>query len=156
MGVLIPMEIAGYVASVIVTLISAFLLFFCRKIYKELGLGKEFRKEQERQKIRELIHEETQPIVNELEEIYHRVEGMEFDIENCERQERQDIAAIRVSYRFRLVSLCKSYIHKGYMTTGEYEQLSEFFRVYESIGGNGQAKEWYDRACELTIRDDEE
>ena len=150
------MEIAGYIASIIVTLISAFLLFFCRKIYKEFGLGKEYRKEEERQKIRDLIQEETRPIVNELQELYHHVEGIEYDLENCERQERQDVAAIRVSYRFRLISLCKSYIHKGYMTTAEYEQLSEFFRVYEAIGGNGQAKEWYERACELPIHDDDE
>lgn len=150
------MEIAGYIASIIVTLISAFLLFFCRKIYKEFGLGKKYRKEEERQKIRDLIQEETRPIVNELQELYHRVEGIEFDLENCERQERQDVAAIRVSYRFRLISLCKSYIHKEYMTTSEYEQLSEFFKVYEAIGGNGQAKEWYERASELPIHDDDE
>lgn len=149
------MEIVSYIASIAMTLITAFLLFCFRRLYKEMGTNKQYKKEQERQKIKELIHEETQPILNELEELYHRVEGIEYDIENCERQERQDIAAIRVSYRFRLISLCKTYIHKGYMTTVEYEQLSEFFRVYESIGGNGQAKEWYDRACELTIHDDE-
>lgn len=149
------MEIVSYIASIAMTLITAFLLFCFRRLYKEMGTNKQYKKEQERQKIKELIHEETQPILNELEELYHRVEGIEYDIENCERQERQDIAAIRVSYRFRLISLCKTYIHKGYMTTAEYEQLSEFFRVYEGIGGNGQAKEWYDRACELTIHDDE-
>lgn len=149
------MEIVSYIASIAMTLITAFLLFCFRRLYKEMGTNKQYKKEQERQKIKELIHEETQPILNELEELYHRVEGIEYDIENCERQERQDIAAIRVSYRFRLISLCKTYIHKGYMTTVEYEQLSEFFRVYEGIGGNGQAKEWYDRACELTIHDDE-
>ena len=149
------MEIVSYIASIAMTLITAFLLFCFRRLYKEMGTNKQYKKEQERQKIKELIHEETQPILNELEELYHRVEGIEYDIENCERQERQDIAAIRVSYRFRLISLCKTYIHKGYMTTAEYEQLSEFFRVYEGIGGNGQAKEWYDRACELSIHDDE-
>lgn len=148
------------IPGILTTLITAFLLFVFRGFYKEYKSTKNtnaaLTKEEERRKIKELIHEETRPILDELEELYHRVEGVEFDLENCEKQERQDIAAIRVSYRFRLISLCKSYIHKGYMTTAEYEQLSEFFRVYREIGGNGQAAEWYNRASALSIRDDEE
>lgn len=37
----------------------------------------------------------------------------------------------------------------------QYEQLSEFYRVYEGLGGNGQAKEYYERAIKLPMTDTE-
>ena len=39
------------------------------------------------------------------------------------------------------------------MTSDQYEQLSEFFKVYSGLGGNGQAKAYYDKAMELPVRD---
>ena len=55
------------------------------------------------------------------------------------------------SYRFRLMQLCKIYIRQQYITQDQYDQLSEFFKIYELLGGNGQAKEYYERAIELPI-----
>lgn len=56
------------------------------------------------------------------------------------------------SYKFRLVQLCKAYIKQGYMTQEQYDQLSEFYRIYSELGGNGQAKEYYELALELPIK----
>lgn len=56
------------------------------------------------------------------------------------------------SYKFRLIQLCKAYIKQGYMTQEQYDQLSEFYRVYSGLGGNGQAKEYYELALELPIK----
>lgn len=39
------------------------------------------------------------------------------------------------------------------MTQEQYDQLSEFFKVYELLGGNGQAKALFERAIELPIVD---
>ena len=38
------------------------------------------------------------------------------------------------------------------MTQDQYEQLSEFFKLYEALGGNGQAKQYYERTIKLEIR----
>lgn len=60
---------------------------------------------------------------------------------------------IIASYRYRLTQLCRLYLNRGYMTIGEYEQLNEFFHLYTGLGGNGEAKIWYDRAIQLPIHD---
>ena len=56
------------------------------------------------------------------------------------------------SYKFRLVQLCREFIKQGYMTQCQYDQLVEFYRLYEGLGGNGQAKEYYDRAMQLEVK----
>ena len=55
------------------------------------------------------------------------------------------------SYRYRLIQLCKRYIRQGYILQEQYDQLSEFFRMYELLGGNGQAKEYYEKAINLEM-----
>ena len=44
---------------------------------------------------------------------------------------------------------------KGYMTSNEYEQLTEFYKVYHGLGGNGQAKTYYDKTIKLPIQHEE-
>ena len=38
------------------------------------------------------------------------------------------------------------------MTQDEYDQLTEFFKLYSSLGGNGQAREYYEKTVKLEIR----
>lgn len=42
------------------------------------------------------------------------------------------------------------------MTQSEYDQLVEFYKVYSGLGGNGQAKEYYEKATKLKIRQNSE
>ena len=58
------------------------------------------------------------------------------------------------SYKFRLVQLCKLYIKQGYMTQAQYDQLTEFYKLYSSLGGNGQAKQYFEKAIQLEIREE--
>jgi hypothetical protein len=37
------------------------------------------------------------------------------------------------------------------MTQNEYDQLTEFYKIYIGLGGNGQAKEYYEKAIDLPI-----
>ena len=60
---------------------------------------------------------------------------------------------IVASYRFRLIQLCKIYLKQRYITQDQYDQLTEFYKVYEGLGGNGQAKDYYEKAVRLEIRD---
>lgn len=60
---------------------------------------------------------------------------------------------IIASYRYRLVQLCKIYIHQGYMTQDQYDQLTEFYKLYTALGGNGQAQDYYEKTIKLEIRD---
>lgn len=38
------------------------------------------------------------------------------------------------------------------MTQEQYDQLSEFYRIYSGLGGNGQAKEYHELVLELPIK----
>lgn len=55
------------------------------------------------------------------------------------------------SYKFRLMHLCKMYIAQKYITQDQYDQLTEMYKLYAYLGGNGQAKKYYDRAIALPI-----
>jgi hypothetical protein len=55
-----------------------------------------------------------------------------------------------------LVQLCTKYLKQGYITPTQFEGLSEFYKVYTALGGNGQAKTYYEKILELEVRDHEE
>ena len=137
--------ITEYIVEILFGLISAGALAFCRYLYKQLMAYKKMLQEKENNDIVELIDEELKPIIEDIEELRTY-------IRKIEDKERQDLTLIIASYRFRLVQLCKIYIKQGYMTQDQYDQLTEFYKLYHSLGGNGQAKEYYEKTMELEIR----
>lgn len=137
--------ITEYIVEILFGLISAGALAFCRYLYKQLMAYKKMLQEKENNDIVELIDEKLKPIVEDIEELRTY-------IRKIEGKERQDLTLIIASYRFRLVQLCKIYIKQGYMTQDQYDQLTEFYKLYHSLGGNGQAKEYYEKTMELEIR----
>lgn len=137
--------ITEHIVEILFGLISAGALAFCRYVYKQLMAYKKMLQEKENNDIVELIDEELKPIVEDIEELRTY-------IRKIEDKERQDLTLIIASYRFRLVQLCKIYIKQGYMTQDQYDQLTEFYKLYHSLGGNGQAKEYYEKTMELEIR----
>lgn len=137
--------ITEHIVEILFGLISAGALAFCRYLYKQLMAYKKMLQEKENNDIVELIDEKLKPIVEDIEELRTY-------IRKIEDKERQDLTLIIASYRFRLVQLCKIYIKQGYMTQDQYDQLTEFYKLYHSLGGNGQAKEYYERTMELEIR----
>lgn len=137
--------ITEHIVEILFGLISAGALAFCRYLYKQLMAYKKMLQEKENNDIVELIDEKLKPIVEDIEELRTY-------IRKIEGKERQDLTLIIASYRFRLVQLCKIYIKQGYMTQDQYDQLTEFYKLYHSLGGNGQAKEYYEKTMELEIR----
>lgn len=137
--------ITEHIVEILFGLISAGALAFCRYLYKQLMAYKKMLQEKENNDIVELIDEKLKPIIEDIEELRTY-------IRKIEGKERQDLTLIIASYRFRLVQLCKIYIKQGYMTQDQYDQLTEFYRLYHSLGGNGQAKEYYEKTMELEIR----
>ena len=137
--------ITEHIVEILFGLISAGALAFCRYLYKQLMAYKKLLQEKENNDIVELIDEKLKPIVEDIEELRTY-------IRKIEDKERQDLTLIIASYRFRLVQLCKIYIKQGYMTQDQYDQLTEFYKLYHSLGGNGQAKEYYEKTIELEIR----
>ena len=138
--------IAQHFIEIFFGLISAGLLAFCRYIYTQMKMYQKLAEEKKDEELEELIEEHIAPIKEDLNNL------RSFVLEENKISERH-IEIILASYRFRLIQLCQSFLKQGYMTSGQYEQLVEFFKVYAGLGGNGQAKEYYERTSKLPLKD---
>lgn len=138
--------IAQHFIEIFFGLISAGLLAFCRYIYTQMKMYQKLAEEKKDEQLEELIEEHIAPIKEDLNNL------RSFVLEEKRSSERY-IEIILASYRFRLIQLCQSFLKQGYMTSGQYEQLVEFFKVYAGLGGNGQAKEYYERTLKLPLKD---
>ena len=126
--------------------ITTIILGTLATIFKAQAIKHKNRLKQEREaKANEWIEGKLDPIWHELEELRAYVR-------KAERLEETRMALIISSYKFRLVQLCKGILAKGFMTQREYDQLTEFYKLYVGLGGNGQAKEYYEKTIQLDIR----
>ena len=108
-----------------------------------------FNLQKENDSLDDTIEAHIEPIRQEIEELRKYVLES-----NSDTNKHMDL--ILSSYRFRLTQLCKAYIQQGFMTNAEYEQFVEFYKVYTGLGGNGQAKTYYERAVQLPVHDIQE
>jgi hypothetical protein len=70
-------------------------------------------------------------------------------IRDAKNIEQSHMNLIIASYRFRLVQLCKGFLAQGYITMEQRTQLDEFYKLYTGLGGNGQAKIYYEQCIQL-------
>lgn len=120
-----------------------------QKLRKEVEEAKKLAEEKEKERIENMIEIELEPIYQELEELRKY-------IRETENIEKTHMSLIIASYRFRLIQLCKGFLAQGYITTSQMEQLSEFYKLYTGLGGNGQAKLYYDKAMNLDLKTNED
>lgn len=147
-------------------LVSAGLLAFCKHLWsqkKEL----EKKKEEETTRLhRQMILDEIEPIVEELTRVKRDLENglhnaqreadkthaeMYKDLEKVTQKNDKNLELIINSYKFRLIQLCKTHLRDGWITESDFEQITEMYKLYHGLGGNGQAQEYYDRVVELDI-----
>ena len=132
-------------ASILLSLVTAGALAFCRWSWKQMKTYRSLLDEKEQNQLDDKIETKLEPIVDEIEQLRNYIRGI--DIE-----ENRKLGLIIASYRYRLVQLCKLYLKQGYMTQDQFEQLSEFYKLYHGLGGNGQAEEYYDKTRVLPIK----
>lgn len=163
-----------YGVELLFGLISAGALAFCKYLHSQ---NKELKKLQEEDKNRQY----RQMILNEIDPIIDEISKAEADIKNLDSDVKAQLAALKAtaesehkhmykdlekvqdkntrnfnliinSYKFRLIQLCKSHLRDGYITEDDFEQITEMYKLYHGLGGNGQAQEYYDKVLELEIR----
>lgn len=141
-----------YGVEIILAVCVAGAVGFCRHIWNQMKKYGEIvvrhNEDTNMQKVDTTIEEKLDPIRDEIEELRAYIRKQQ-DLE------KSHLTLILASYRFRLIQLCRTYLKRGYVTSDEYEQLLEFYKVYEGLGGNGQAKEFYEKATHLPIQDEE-
>jgi hypothetical protein len=82
-------------------------------------------------------------------------EHMYEDLAEIQKKNEYNFALILNSYKFRLIQLCKSHLRDDFITDADFEQITEMYKLYHGLGGNGQAQEYYDKVLKLDIRPDE-
>ena len=141
--------LAEWGMEILFALISAGILGYAkyktRKMRHQLDEAERLAAEQEKQHIEDTIEIHLEPVYQELEELRKYIR----ETENIEKTHMNLIIA---SYRFRLVQLCKGFLAQKYITPAQMEQLTEFYKLYTGLGGNGQAKIYYDKAMQLELK----
>ena len=149
--------LAEWGSEIILSLVIAILTYYFKKADKEKDnklerYQKLFQQEKDEQ-TEYMIEEKLTPIYEELEEIRKRLLSLGDKEQNDIKKIDENFKLIIASYKYRLVQLCKELLNQGFMYQYQYEHLNEFYNLYHSLGGNGQAKDYYDKVCsELEIR----
>lgn len=145
--------LAEWGMEILFALISAgvvgYAKFKTRELNRELKEAKELAAEKEKQYVEDTIEVHLEPVYQELEELRKYIR----ETENVEKTHMDLIIA---SYRFRLVQLCKGFLAQKYITPAQMEQLTEFYKLYTGLGGNGQAKVYYNKAMALELKVDDD
>ena len=126
-------------------LVSASALALCRYLQKQVEKYKDLLEKQKHEDLNEAIQAQLSPIISDIKQLRDEMQMQE-------EGNKAHLDLIIASYRFRLIQLCRAYLKQEYMTQDQYDQLTEFYKVYHGLGGNGQAKEYYERAIDLPIR----
>ena len=137
--------IAKYGVEILLSLATAGALAFCKYLHRQLKNYQALLDEQESNATDTQIDQHLEPIINDIEELRRYIISID-------QEENRKMGLIISSYRYRLIALCKLYLRQGYMTESQYDQLTEFYKLYNGLGGNGQAKEYYEKAIELPIK----
>ena len=125
---------------------------------------------------RQMIIDEIEPIIDELarlrdeinkvnlnaqtgitaletkEDVEHK--HMYDDLNDIQSENTKNFNLIINSYKFRLIQLCKTHLRDDYITESDFEQITEMYKLYHGLGGNGQAQEYYDKVLKLDVRPD--
>lgn len=137
--------LGNHLVEILFGLVAAGALAFCKYLHSQIKNYKKLLDEKKDERMETAIDERLEPIVAEIEELRKYIR----DVGQVEKHHMDLIVS---SYRFRLVQLCKEFIRQGYITQLQYDQLTEFYKLYEALGGNGQAKDYYDKAIMLDIK----
>ena len=165
-----------YAIEIFFGLVSAGALAFCKYLWGKNQKLEEMQKADQNRQYRQMILDEIEPIITEITRLKNeinqvntnaqqeivRLEGnahkehqkMYCDLNKVQDENKKNFNLIISSYKFRLIQLCKTHLRDGYISEADFEQISEMYKLYHGLGGNGQAQEYYDKVLELDIRRD--
>lgn len=166
--------IASHLWEIFFGLLSAGALAFCKYLWGSNKRLKQMQQEDQVRQQRQMILDEIEPLVKELTDIHteitlnknatqqelaqikltaeHTHEIMYDDLQKIQAGNERNFTLILNSYKFRLIQLCKTHIKDGYISEHDFEQMTEMYKLYTGLGGNGQAQEYYDKVIALEIK----
>ena len=165
-----------YAVEIFFGLVSAGLLGFCKHLISKNKQLEEMQKADQNRQYRQMILDEIEPIINEITRLKSEITAVDTnakvaltqfkteaditkqhmydDLNKIQAKNEENFKLIINSYKFRLIQLCKTHIRDGYISESDFEQITEMYKLYHGLGGNGQAQEYYDKVLELEIKKD--
>lgn len=166
--------IIEHLAEIFFGLLSAGALAGCKYLLNQNKKLKQMTQVEANRLQRKIILDEIEPIIQELTVIHEEIktnkhetekkfEQLEIDSEKTHLKMYSDLKTVQDgndknftlilnSYKFRLIQLCKTHLNDGFISGRDFEQLTEMYKLYTGLGGNGQAKEYYDKVMDLEIK----
>ena len=170
--------LANYGLELLFGLVSAGALAFCKHLWKKNKELEQLQKEDENRKYRQMILNEIDPILDELAKAEDDIKHLDADVkasiaavkasaesehkhmykdlERIQGNNDRNFKLIINSYKFRLIQLCKSHLRDNFITEEDFEQITEMYKLYHGLGGNGQAQEYYEKVLKLEIKKDKD
>ena len=165
-----------YALEIFFGLVSAGALAFCKHLWSKNKKLEEMQKADQNRQYRQMILDEIEPIINEITRLKSEITKVDTnakvaltqfrteadatkhhmydDLNEIQAKNNENFKLIINSYKFRLIQLCKTHLRDGYITESDFEQITEMYKLYHGLGGNGQAQEYYDKVLELDIKKD--
>ena len=165
--------ITKYALEIVFGLISTGALAFCKYLLTQNKKLKELQEADKNRQNRQMILDEIEPIIDEIARLKNEISQLEIQgknnivelqntadaehkqmYEDLKKTHDETLKALELiinSYKFRLIQLCKTHLRDGYITESDFEQITEMYKLYSGLGGNGQAQEYYDKVLELDI-----
>ena len=165
-----------YALEIFFGLVSAGALAFCKHLYGKNKKLEEMQKADQNRQYRQMILDEIEPIINEITRLKSEITAVDTnakvaltqfkteaditkqhmydDLNKIQEKNEENFKLIINSYKFRLIQLCKTHLRDGYISESDFEQITEMYKLYHGLGGNGQAQEYYDKVLELEIKKD--
>ena len=165
-----------YALEIFFGLVSAGALAFCKHLWSKNKKLEEMQKADQNRQYRQMILDEIEPIINEITRLKSEITKVDTDakvaltqfktevdvtkhhmyddLNEIQAKNNENFKLIINSYKFRLIQLCKTHLRDGYISESDFEQITEMYKLYHGLGGNGQAQEYYDKVLELEIKKD--
>ena len=150
-----------YALEIFFGLVSAGALAFCKHLWSKNKKLEEMQKADQNRQYRQMILDEIHPITDakvNLAQFKTEAEltkqHMYDDLNKIQGKNEENFKLIINSYKFRLIQLCKTHLRDGFISESDFEQITEMYKLYHGLGGNGQAQEYYDKVLELEIKKD--
>ena len=165
-----------YAIEIFFGLVSAGALAFCKHLWGKNKKLEEMQKADQNRQYRQMIVDEIGPIIDELARLKNEInkvnlndqtgitaletkeavehQHMYDDLNNIQAENEKNFNLIINSYKFRLIQLCKTHLRDDYITETDFEQITEMYKLYHGLGGNGQAQEYYEKVLRLDVHPD--
>ena len=149
--------IGEHFIDVLFSLITAFLLYLCRKVWADKEKYKKMINDNKEQIVAETmskqLDEKLKPINKNIEVLKSNVDSLHDEIKQISKKEQKDVDTFLDSEKTRLVNLCQEYLERGHITPEESRTLTHLYSNYQLLGGNGEAEKNYNRVANLPVRE---